>query len=155
EMTRDVVRVGAEVGAKVVAIESVREAITKGAAFYDGLWREYRSAYPARMWLLVNAYSHGLPQWRPRLFLVFAPAVFKPEWKLTLPPTIMEAIAGPAGEPVPPAAIYGGLDVRDLIFESIAALEPGEKLAKVSPDAVARRSGPEMADKVALIQTFI
>jgi DNA (cytosine-5)-methyltransferase 1 len=96
---RDVVRVGAELGAEVTAVESVRGALKHAAAVHGKVWEEFRSVYPAQMWVLVNTYDVGLPQWRPRVFWVLAKTLFP--WRRPAAPkvSVMDVLTG-----IPPDA---------------------------------------------------
>jgi DNA (cytosine-5)-methyltransferase 1 len=95
-----VVRVGARLEARVIVVESVRDAMTKGRPLFAALWDEVRDQYPAAMWVLVNAQRHGVCQDRPRLFWVLAPERFELDLKPMAPPALLDALAGiPAAAP--------------------------------------------------------
>lgn len=151
DWTRDVVRVGADVGARVVAIESVRGALKNGAHFYDALWREHRSVWGGMMWVLVNAVDHGLPQDRARLFVVLAPEVFKVIRSTTPATTILDAIAGaPADVPISSKSIYSpghGVNPDDIVA-CVPLLEPGQRMSSVSPTVLSAVS-PQLAESMA------
>jgi DNA (cytosine-5)-methyltransferase 1 len=143
EWTRDVVRVGRDVGAKVVAVESVRGAVGKGADMYRGLAREF--GYGAMQFFLVNCYDHGLPQWRPRVFAMFYPdAGFEPRWEPARPPKISEVIADDGlgfvtnDEPIELSSVFVNKPVfrHPQFMDLIAQMEPGERL-----DTTAERVG--------------
>lgn len=150
DWTRDVVRVGREVEARVVVIESVRRAMTDGAHFYESLWRENRDRWPGMMWVLVNAVDHGVPQYRPRLFVVFAPEVFQFKRPAAAPRTVLEAIAGaPDDDPIEPKSLYAPRGLNEEVMECISLLEPGQRLGQLSVAAV-RAVAPALAEKLPL-----
>jgi DNA (cytosine-5)-methyltransferase 1 len=149
DWARDVLRVSEQVGARVTALESVRGAYRYGRAFYRGLAERHGMSLS---WVFVNAVDHGLAQFRPRLFLLFAPradGVFEPQFEPTPPPLVVEQagelIEGdPASAPISPKSIYcpgHGITPADLMA-CIPAIRPGgkrlheipiERLAEVSP----------------------
>lgn len=93
DWTRDVARVGAEVGAKATVIESVRAAV-RGAPKYRALAAEYGFSLA---WVFVNTRDHGQAQDRKRLFFVLLPreaGVFEPVFEPRPTPKILDAIAG-------------------------------------------------------------
>lgn len=93
DWTRDVLKVADRVEAKVTLVESVRGAYSKGADHYRAFARERGLSLS---WFFTNTVDHGLPQNRPRVFLVFVRGgVFVPEWS---PPEtyarVLDVIAG-------------------------------------------------------------
>lgn len=127
----DVVRVGHDLGAKVIAIESVRGALLHGAPFYRSLRDDYKLS---ASWVMVNARDHGLPQHRPRVFILFTRGeVFVPEWEALQMPRALDVIAGPPAshnEPISSKSIYSpgrGIRPEDLLA-CIPALKPGKRL---------------------------
>lgn len=151
DWTRDVYRVARQVDAKVVAIESVRRAMTAGAHFYEQMWRENRDMWPGMVWVLVNAVDHGVPQQRPRLFVVLAPEVFKLERPATPSRTVLEAIAGaPACEPIRAKSLYAPRGTNEEIMRCIDLLEPGKRFKQIPMERLAARS--EVAARI--VQTI-
>lgn len=148
DWTRDCFRVGRELGAKVVVVESVRNALNHGSQFYRDLWREHHDQWGGMMWVKVNAIDCGVPQYRPRLFVVLAPEVFKFERPSAPRRTLLETIAGaPPDEPVKATSLYRPKGLHDAVFECAKLLEPGQKLNDLS-DEVVRRVSPGLADKL-------
>jgi len=89
-----VVRAGAELGARVIAVESVRGAATAGRRLFEALAEEVRDQYAGQMWVFVNAMHHGVCQDRPRLFWVLAAERFEMLFTPTTMPTLTDALAG-------------------------------------------------------------
>lgn len=98
---REVVRKGAQMQARVIAIESVRAMGTVGLPLLNTLWKEVRAEYPAAFVVNVNAVNHQVCQWRPRSFFVLTrSAGFRPQVIDTPGPSFMDAISGiPASAP--------------------------------------------------------
>lgn len=140
EWAEDVVRVGHDVGAKVIAIESVRGAMLHGAPFYRSLRDKYGLC---ASWIMVNARDHGLAQHRPRVFIVFTKGeVFAPEWEALPTPRILDQIGSSGycapGEvlrdlessPISSKSIYcpgRGIKAEELL-KCVPALKPGKRL---------------------------
>lgn len=134
EWAKDVLRVGREVGARVVAVESVRGAFLHGQQYYRQLRDDFK--FGTLQWIFVNAVDHGLAQWRPRLFMVFSETAFVPRWKPRPLVSVLDAIAGaPDDEPIGPKSIYAvpGVPAVDML-KFIPAIKPGLRLRQ-TPDA--------------------
>ncbi len=119
-----VVHTGARLGARIIVVESVQQALTDGHPFFQPLYEEVRSRYPGQVWLLVNTFNHGVCQWRPRVFWILGSELFEVKPTVTEPSCLLKALAG-----IPPDApnqepLEDVLDTPDLAAV-IPDLPPG------------------------------
>lgn len=139
----DVVRMGMALDAKVVVVESVRQALTTGQAFFHGLWERALPRWHGQAWFLVNAYDHGVPQWRPRLFWVLSEHLWEPLFRpQAYTPTLLEAL-----EHIPPGAPnHEPLEdvLKDPVHSLFSAVGPGKSIADVPREAL-RAVSPKLA----------
>jgi site-specific DNA-cytosine methylase len=151
-MARDVVRVGAELCAPIVAVESVRAAERWATQMHDRIWAEFHAVYPGQMWVRVNAVQHGLPQNRPRVFWLLAPEVFtlEPPPRHACP-TIRDCLAGVPRDSEPAVPANASYVCHLPPSEQVAildALKPGKRLGRMHHDWIRVRS-PKLAEAMA------
>lgn len=151
EWTRDVFVLARAVQAPVVAIESVRGAVRNGAEYYRGLASEF--GFKSLSWIFVNPYDCGLPQWRPRVFVVLSDAgAFVPQWSPSPPPDVVDVIAGvpddEENKPVSSRSIYTGAKIPATeIMKTIPAIAQGVLMNQVSVERL-REYSDVVADRV-------
>jgi DNA (cytosine-5)-methyltransferase 1 len=142
EWTKDVLRVGKSVGARVVAIESVRQAYNRGREMYREMAAE---AGMTLAWVFVNARDCGLPQDRKRLFIVFNESgVFVPEFDPLPTPRIGDFIAGanregdPASAPIELKSVYcpGKGVTPQMLFDCVPMLPQGKRINALPLDSL-------------------
>jgi DNA (cytosine-5)-methyltransferase 1 len=145
---RDIMRVANATGARAVAIESVRGAFWHGAQVYRQLRDDF--GWRSMQWLFVNAHDHGLAQWRPRLFVVYANEAFVPEWTPRPPVRVLDAIASaPADDPISPKSIHTVPGVpREDVLRCVPAIKPGCRLHQTSDEDLAAASSQVVVDGV-------
>jgi DNA (cytosine-5)-methyltransferase 1 len=147
DWARDVLAVGDAVGARVVAVESVRNAYAKGAHVYRALAGEFKYSLA---WFFVNAVDQGLPQVRPRVFMVFTRGgVFAPEWSPLPRRSVTETIAdAPPDAPMDLTCLrYSrkhGVTPKD-VEACFPIIPPGRQLRNLDPEVV-RKVSPSVAD---------
>jgi DNA (cytosine-5)-methyltransferase 1 len=143
-----VVRAGARLEARVIVIESVRDAM-KWPRFFSALWNEVRGRYPASMWVLVNAMRHSVPQDRPRVFWVLAPERFDLRLDPVMPPALLEALAGIPSDAANQLALEEHAYVESWKHGAKACLphlRPGKRLRDL-PSQVLEELAPVLAER--------
>lgn len=142
---RDVVRMGQRLGARVIAIESVRAMGTVGLPLLNELWHEVRKDYPAAFVVNVNAINHRVCQWRPRSFFLLSDTyAFRPT-AIDMPgPALLEAISGIPREAPNQEPLEGLLKNNELRLFPLLA--PGMRVDAIAMSKLERLS-PYYADR--------
>jgi DNA (cytosine-5)-methyltransferase 1 len=145
---REVVRVAAALEAPVVAIESTRGALRAAPVVHHVIWEEFKDRYPGQMWILVNAFNHGLPQWRPRVFWVLAPEVFGWRAPALQVPSLRDCLDRLDGcTNVDPdmsryidmrRRVVNDVSIGDAILDLVPYLKPGQRMWATRTDAETR-----------------
>lgn len=138
---RDPFQIGRQVEAPVVVIESVRMALKVQDTVFKPLWEEVRDYYPSAVWLLVNAYDHGLPQWRPRVFLMVSRERFQVKPRFLLAPKLLDVLDladgdKPNSEIPPTSAIDLGPKLGEEFLRIFPLMGPGRRIGSMRPEEV-------------------
>jgi DNA (cytosine-5)-methyltransferase 1 len=138
---RDPFLIGKQIEAPVVVVESVRMALKVQDTVFRPLWEEVRDYYSSAVWLLVNAYDHGLAQWRPRVFLTLSRERFQVRPRFLLAPKLLDVLdlddAGTPNSEVPPlSAIDLGPKLGEEFLRIFPLMEQGRRIGSMRPEEV-------------------
>jgi len=142
---RAVVKTGARLGARMIAIESVRAMGTVGLPLLNELWAGVKKQYPAAFVINVNAVNHRVCQWRPRSFFLLSDSLaFRPSGVDTPGPALLDAIAGISASAPNQEPLEGLLKNNEL--KLFPLLKPGMRVDAI-PMAQLEKLSPYYADR--------